>query len=714
MNTLSSAAVIQQLRVSLADCPADNENAAIWLARNFGWHVFAVGSNKRPFPRSHGFQDASNDPVRIAEMFNRHPGANIGVATGKISGFFAVDIDVKEVGWSGLETFETRHGAMPATLTANTPSGGQHRLFNYPPIVTVGCSTDLYGLKIDIRGDGGYIVVAPSTLASGRGYEWANDLAVADAPHQLLNAITNARAKAKPNLTLVHSADRVGVSEGSRNDTLFRFACGLRAQGMGEDEILSAALAENAANYSPPLDDGEVRLAVHSAMRYDPFPETELAIARRLVVRIDGNARYESAAKTWWAWDGRRWDRDHDGVVTRFAKDEVDSMLAEAQQVIDPDIRKRRVATARKFQSAARIAGILELAKTEPDVSIQFDAFDRQLHSLNVANGLVNLRTRELTPHSREAFATRLIDIEYNPDTACPTFDRFFGEILTEDAELMRYVHRAFGYAVTGETNEQCVFFLYGDQANGKSTLLNTVRGVAGAYATHTPTETLIAKTGGASNDLARLAGTRLVTASEANADQRMADALLKQITGDEPIVARYLFKEFFSFKPTFKIFLATNQFPQINGSDAAIWRRIRTIPFNRVFSPDEQDRTLSAKLDAEKEGILAWLIAGAADWYANGLPVPAAVAAANAEVRSDMDSVGQFLEERCEAITGGTVAAKDLYKQYTYHANDNGRSVVGPNLFGRTLTARGFSAEKRGGVQYRHGLAFKKFQLGE
>ena len=423
---------------------------------------------------------------------------------------------------------------------------------------------------------------------------------------------------------------------------------------------------------------------------------------------MDGNARYEPNSRVWYVWDDSRWARDHDGHVVRFAKRVVDDLLSAARSINDPDVAKGRITFAHRSQAHARITGMIELAKTEPGVAVKFENFDRRPHILNCRNGMVDLRSGTLMPHDREALITQIVDVEYQPTAACSTFERFMTDILSGDEEVIEYMHNAIGYSATGETNEQCLFVLQGDGANGKSTFLNAVRSLLGSYAKHTPTDTLIAKTGGASNDLARLAGARFVTASEANADQKIADALLKQITGDEPITARFLFKEFISFQPQFKLFLATNQLPQINGSDPAMWRRIRTIAFTRVFTPEEQDRGLSGKLASESSGILAWIVRGAVKWYAEGLVTPSAVVQANAEYRAEMDSVEQLIEERCDQSADVKYSASGLYLNYRSHANDNGRAEINATLFGRTLTARGFPVVKHGGAKFRVGLTLR------
>lgn len=654
---------------------------------------------------SHGKNDATCDQQQIAVWFPTDTDRNIGILTGERSRLLVLDIDPRNGGDAGFERFERTYGKLPVTKRAITGGGGFHLFFRLPEGVTgLRDHTGVAGFEgLDLKCDG-YVVAAPSVHPdTGNVYAWDGDAPIVDAPPYLIELARGGKRikPAAPN-------NNACVAEGGRNDTLFRTACGLRAKALSPEAILAAVQAENTARCKPPLGADEVERIVQSAMRYDPgtdHPETELGNARRLVDLMDGNVRYEPASHDWLCWNGRNWARDDEGQVVRRAKQVVDGLLATARTVDDPDTAKRRLAFAMRSQTNARISGMIELAKTESGVPIKFDAFDRQPHLLNVANGMIDLRTGELLPHDRDAFLTHIIDIEYDPAARCPVFDQFISAVLADDPELLEYIQRVFGYAATGETREQCFFLFHGEGANGKSTHLNTVRFVHGSYGKHTPTETLIAKTGGASNDLARLAGTRLVTASEANADQKLADSLLKQITGDEPIVARYLFREFISFRPTFKLFLATNQLPQVNGNDPAIWRRIRTIPFTRVFRPEEQDRQLAEKLAAEQAGILAWIVRGAVSWYQNGLPTPPAVAAANAEYRSDMDSVGQFIEERCEIAAGQCVTASTLYGSYRHHANDNGRAPVNATVFGRALSKRGFHPEKRGGVQYRTGL---------
>ena len=690
-------------------------SAAIWMAETWNWNCFPVGPDKKPFAGTRGFKDASADAAHLREAFGQRANANVGVATGVASGIFVVDVDVKDLGMSGFEAFEQANGKLPATLMSITPSGGRHYYFRMPVGVVIRNTTNLDDLKIDIRGEGGYVLAPPSFLRSGGNYVWANDLPIAEAPAWLIARLTandHRRRQVGPSPT--RQGD-VYVGEGGRNDAAFKLACQLHRDQLPEDAVYAAVYAWNQTNCTPPLDRSELDRTIASALTYDAFALSDLGNTRRLVTMFGGDFRYSAAQKCWYWYDGKQWVRDDGSAVMRICKRMADELYADARKLSDADVRKARIAFAIKSQSAPRLNAAIELAQTEPGVPVDFGSFDCQKHLLNVANGTIDLRSGELLPHSREHLITHLIPVNFEPKALCPVFDRFISGVFSGDIELVNYCQRTFGYGITGETRDQAFWILHGAGSNGKTTMLNVITDLLGDLARHTPTDTLVSKTGAASNDLARLAGARFVTASEANADQRLADALVKQITGDEPITARFLFKEHFTFRPQFKLFLATNQLPQLNGADPAMWRRVRLIPFNRVFQPHEQDRELGSKLAAEMPGILAWLVRGAQLWYTKpSFALPKAVQLAGAEYRSSSDTVGVFLEERCDLVAGVEVGAKALAEAYTAFTDKNGGTPLNPVAFGLALSARGISPIKRSGYVYRTGLRFKAPSISE
>ena len=659
----------------------------------------------------HGKKDATCDAAQVAAWFPPNSESNVGILTGTRSQLVVVDIDPRNDGEASFERFEAAYGKLPQTRTVSTGGGGKHLYFKLPSGVAASRDrTNVEGYSgVDIKCDG-YVVAPPSVHPdTGKTYLWDNDFPIAEAPGWLVALVE--RGIPKPQRKLGSSSEEVAILQGSRNSALCSIAGTLRRRGANEDAIIGALHAVNEAQCDPPLDPSEVERIARNVARYafeSRHPETDVGNARRLVEALNGDARYDHASRSWYLFDGRCWRRDNDGAIIRAAKQVGDQLLADAQAINDPEHRKRRISFAVKSQSHARIRAMVELAQSEDGVPFASSEFDSPPHLLNTLNGTIDLRTGEMRQHNRTDLLSRLIDMNYDPNCTCPTFERFVAQVFEQDDELIEFVHRVLGYAATGETREQLFLVLHGDGANGKSTLLRAIADALGPYSAHTPTETLLARNGGPSNDVARLMGARFVTASEADAHQRLNESFIKQVTGDEPVTARYLYGEFFTFVPMFKLALATNALPQVNGADPALFRRLRLIPFNRVFTAAEQDKELGAKLTAELPGILAWIVRGAAKWYRDGLTTPTAVLHAGAEFRADSDTVGTYIEDRCELAAGEIIQASNLFRDYRRFTDEAGREPLNQTAFGRALSRRGVVAEKRGGATYRVGIKLR------
>lgn len=382
-----------------------------------------------------------------------------------------------------------------------------------------------------------------------------------------------------------------------------------------------------------------------------------------------------------------------------------EAMQIRAATILDPGERKKYEKWARQTQNRARIIAAIELAKSEPGIAVSSADLDQDGMTINAQNGVIDLRTGELRPHSRADLMTKMCDANYDPGADCARFLAFVRRIMAEDPELIAFMQRLLGYCITGDTSEQCLFFLHGRGANGKSVLLNTVRAVLGPYAKQAQAETFMKRGNAASNDLARLAGVRLITVSELEDGRQAAESLLKQFTGGDTLTVRYLFQEFFEYVPIGKLVIAANHQPTLTASDDAIWRRIHQIPFSVVIPPPERDRQLAAKLLAERDGILAWLVEGAVDYLKNGLQVPASVRNATAAYRREIDSLGMFLDDCCEREPTARATTSLLYAAYTKWCADEGAEPMKVDQFGRELTKRGFGREKIGGVAWRTGL---------
>lgn len=438
-------------------------------------------------------------------------------------------------------------------------------------------------------------------------------------------------------------------------------------------------------------------------LQSDEIHNTDMGNSERLVKKWGASLKYCFAWKRWLVWDEYRWMPDETGAIIQCAKETIRGIHAEVAELEEKGERRRLSKWAFMSEAHSRITSMVSGAQS--DLPVTPDELDTDTWLLNVRNGTLNLRTKEFRGHQSDDLITKLADVEYEPVADCPVWEAFLDRIMGGDKELISFLQRAAGYALTGDTSEQCMFILYGTGANGKTTFLQALSDAMGDYARQTPTDTLLVKRGDTiPNDVARLKGARLVTAAEADEGRRLAESLVKQMTGGDKLSARFLHGEFFDFAPTFKIFLATNHKPTIKGTDHAIWRRIRLIPFAVEIPEEEQDRELADKLREELTGILAWAVRGCYDWQENGLGMPAEVKNATAAYRDEMDVVGEFMSE-CTyepkpgtdptEAAGVTVKANDLYKEYQEWCEDAGERAVTRTSFGRKLTERGYEKKR-------------------
>jgi len=361
---------------------------------------------------------------------------------------------------------------------------------------------------------------------------------------------------------------------------------------------------------------------------------------------------------------------------------------------------------ARQSENRTRLESMIALTQVQPGIPATPEDFDSDPFLLTVANGTLDLRTGKLREHKREDLITKLAPVEYDPAATCPRWEAFLREVMDGDEEMIRYLQKAVGYSLTGDTGEQVLFFLYGTGANGKSVFLNVIQELLGDYAQQAPTTLLMAKQNeGISNDVARLKGARFVATIETDEGKRMAESLVKQLTGGDKVTARFLRQEFFEFKPEAKIFLASNHKPIIHGSDYGIWRRIHLVPFTVTIPPEKRDRRLPDKLRAELPGILRWAVDGLRMWMEEGLNPPLKVQAATEEYREDMDSLGTFLAECCVTHWSAKVAVGELYREYVAWCEENGEAPMKQRMLGKRLKERGFKQDRTGSARYWVGL---------
>lgn len=436
---------------------------------------------------------------------------------------------------------------------------------------------------------------------------------------------------------------------------------------------------------------------IEKALEGRTYPEhnlTDVGNAERMADHIRGKARYVAEWGRWIIWDGRRWRPDNTRQVDRYAKQTVRGIYREAAECDNDSRRDALGKWARASESQAHIQAMISLVRSEPGVIVSSDELDADPMLLNVANGTLDLTSGELREHDPADKITKLAPVEYDPDAPAPVFEAFIERILP-DEEVRAFVQRAAGYSLTGDISERALFICYGDGANGKTVLLEgALSAVLGDYAQTAPIEMLLEKRpGGVPNDLARLPGARLVRSSENDAGRTLAEGAIKSMTGGEIITARFMRGEWFEFRPTHKIWLATNYRPEVRGDASAIWDRIKLIPFDVRIPEGAQDKHLMDKL--ELPGILAWMVRGLADWREHGLAAPGAVVAATSAYRSDMDPVAGFFTEYLEFGSGEESAArlKGAFSEYVRYED-------GPLVSWQRVTER---LKRMPGVEKKH-----------
>jgi putative DNA primase/helicase len=439
---------------------------------------------------------------------------------------------------------------------------------------------------------------------------------------------------------------------------------------------------------------------------------TEAGAAERFARLHGDHVRYDHRRGRWLLWEGHRWAPDADAAVTRLA---VTFARAWQRDALDLEGSEREDAMKFTFRLERRdgLNNMLALAKAMRPIADAGDAWDADPWLLGVPNGVINLRTGVLRPGAQDDRITMQAAIAYDPAANCPRWSRFISEIFAGDETLAAFIQRAIGYSLTGITTEQCLFLNYGTGANGKGTLCNTLKYLLGDYAFNMPFATIeLRDRASIPNDLAALVNRRLVTASETNDGARLNESRVKTLTGCDPVTARFLHGEFFTFEPVAKLWLSVNHRPIVRDDSFGFWRRLRLIPFTQRF---EVNPGLADELRAEAAGILAWCVRGCEGWQREGLNPPPSVAAATQDYERDSDPLSQFVKEACELDAGAEVRARDLYDHYRRWADGHNlseRERLSSTMFGRKMSERFEKLRDRSdGVSYR-GIASRTEEL--
>lgn len=501
---------------------------------------------------------------------------------------------------------------------------------------------------------------------------------------------------------------------------------------MGDWPEAAATAGSGGGDEAPPED----RDALH--MRLAFFPLTDLGNAERFRERQRGRLLFNTALATtspgrqrgWLAWDSRRWSSESGAERVMIAEHEtVRSIQEEAECVAQSGDRdavgaedgardfvvetKKDGSTTlysdkiarwgRSSESAQKLGALSK--RGAPYLSVGIGHLDADRMKINVNNGTLVIRKREdgdyvqFAPHDPADMITKVSPVDYDPSATAPEFEKFLARV-QPNLEMRLFLQQWFGLSLTGDTSAHKLVFLYGKGRNGKSVLVNAVSHVAGDYAQSVPIETFLdqgkVRAGGqATPDLAKLPGIRLLRASEPEKNAKLAEALIKLVTGGEPMDARHLQGDFFTFFPEFKLTIQGNYKPTLSGTDEGIKSRLLLVPFNVTIPKEERDMKLADKLRAEASGILNWMLDGLRSWLDNGLTEPQEVTDATAKYFSTSDVLGRFLENCTAKEPGHRVQSSVLHQVYEAWCKSSGETPWKNRGFSLAMDERGYERKQ-------------------
>ena len=650
---------------------------------------------------------------------------NIGLLLGKKSGILDVDLDCM-----AAKALADVILPEPAVKFDRGSSDSGHYLFKAS---SFGSRKSFTANKsgstlVELRGDGAQTMIPPSVHPNGNKLSFT-------ALNEAANAVEYADLLKAVNLLAACSEIAQSWQEGLRHDLAMAFSGLARKQDLNANLVMQIVqricqinndpeekdrLNTVRSTFSKPMDDligykGLVECLGHSAAKriadriaaYSEKPRhfeivnskidggniinfgqfsdktnvTEAKMGSTLSQWFIGRAVYVFEKKQWMIWNGCYWESDQRSIITKLAY----QFVTEAKEALFDRGKFSDLSNLSQFESLNRLENIARFAST--DCSVSATEFDTDPLLLASSSSWIDLGSGSSMAPNPKKLVSKALAVKHDQQATCPTFLQFLNDVFENDQDLIRFVQRAIGYSLTGSTSEQCLFIMIGDGANGKSTFINVINKLLGLYGTTAASQTLIANGGNSiGDDLVDLIGARLITVSETEEGQSLAEAKIKQMTGGDRLKGRPLYGSHIQFNIIGKLWLATNSLPQINNTDHGIWRRIKAIPFNRTFSAEEQDKNLSDKLLKELPGILNWAIEGCLNWQNNGLQTPDIVEAQVAEYRISMDSISQFIQDECEVDKDHSCAAFKFFQAYRDWCSGAGRKSQSQASFKRSL----------------------------
>ena len=716
---------------------AEAKNMKEWALHyaEMGLAVFPLACRDKVPAVVGGCKVATTERTTIERWWDKNPQYNIGIATGnKSSGLVVIDLDVDKNkgidGYDVLRDWQNKHGKLPETWQSITGRGGYH--YFYKDAIVHSNRVGLYE-GVDIRGEGGYIVAPPSVHPNGNIYEWEQgpeeyEIAQVD---NIVNDFLKGEKQRRDSEHKTNFKVPELIPEGKRVDTIVRLIASLRTKGLDDDAIKAAVRVENEKRCNPPLKEKELEKAVFPALKRDwqvnsPYYNNfnamnendnkyvnevlkklnELNAVERFPMNDRGSAdlfatvfmdvsRYNPTKKDWMYYDGTRWVADQEGMrAKRNAKTLADVLVRYSATVFLPDDKRQSYIkyAAGMMNYRSRNVMVTDAKDLNFFENMELDKDDFFINCRNCVLDLSEDQPKVLE-HNADLLLSKICNASYNPAATCTLWEKTVNEIMQGDTAKIKYLQKMSGRFLTGDTREEEFYIFFGATTrNGKSTITELLLYLLGDYATTIFPESLAIKANKdsrtASPDIAKLAGTRLVVASEPPRRMLFDSSLVKTLTGRDTVSARFLHENEFQFKPKFKLILNSNYLPVINDKTVFSSNRVKVIPFERHFAEKEQNKHLKEQLQQEIDGILNWCIEGLYMYRKEGLEPPEAVRTATHEYSEDSDKTGKFISE-CLVRSEHNLAAKDVYEKYSQWCNDCGLGIDGRTSFYEELKTK-------------------------
>jgi putative DNA primase/helicase len=468
------------------------------------------------------------------------------------------------------------------------------------------------------------------------------------------------------------------------------------------------------------VDDAPIQLQLNQVPtdKEEPAltrPMTDLGNAERLVDSHGDDIRYCDETGKWFVWADAKWIQSGKSGPQTFMHEVVRDIYEEAAGM-EGEQQRKLWNWAKRSEGNNAISGAINLARGLRGIRVSMTSFDADRYLFNLQNGTYNLKTHVFRAHDKQDLITKVSPVVYEPNATCPMWDAFLAKSVP-DAETRRFLQQAVGYSLTGDTSEDCLFLNIGNGRNGKGVFLNTLKFLMGDYSIQANFDSFTARKSGGGlevrTDIARMAGARFVVASENDQDSRLAEGLLKTLTGSDTITARKLYQEEEEYLPQFKLWFAVNNEPRIIGVDDGIWSRIHLILWSVFIKPEERILNLRERLCSEEAaGIFNWAIAGLKDYQKNRLVPSQQVLSASKSFRKNSDQIQRFMDERCE-LGDFQVSSADLYAAYKRWADETKEFQVKDRQFKHYMETRGFVFKKIETCNIWKGLKLKSASVG-